>query len=124
MKYIRQFGIILAITLIAEALSHFLPFTIPAGIYGLVILLLLLQFKVLRLDQIEEAGNFFLEIMTVIFLPAAVGLVNYGEFIKTYWLQFITVILVSSLLIMIVSGFVTQSLIRLFGRGSERKADQ
>ena len=124
MKYIRQFGIILAITLIAEALSHFLPFTIPAGIYGLVLLLLLLQFKVLRLDQIEDVGNFLLEIMTIIFLPAAVGLVNYGDFIKAYWLQLITVILVSSLLIMIVTGFVTQSLIRLFRRGAERKADK
>ena len=34
MKYVKQIGIILGVTLAGEALSHFLPFPVPAGVYG------------------------------------------------------------------------------------------
>ena len=122
LKYIHQFGIILVITFIAEALYHFLPFTIPAGIYGLILILLLLQFKVLRLDQIEETSNFFLEIMTIIFLPAAVGLIDHFDFIKSYWLQLLTVIIATGVLTIAVTGVVAQSLMKFFHRVSERKS--
>ena len=124
MKYILQFGIIIAITFLAETLSHLLPFTIPAGIYGLIIMLLLLQFKVVRLDQIEDASNFLLEIITIIFLPTAVGLINYYDFIKPYLLQLLIVVFVSGALVIVVTGLVSQTIMKLFHRLSERKPPQ
>ena len=39
MKYVKQIGIILGVTLAGEALSHFLPFPVPAGVYGLFLML-------------------------------------------------------------------------------------
>ena len=114
MKYIRQFGIIMVITFIAEALVQVLPFSIPAGFYGLVIMLLLLQFRVIRLDQIEETSNFLLEIISIILIPTAVGLIGYYDFIKSYWLQLLIITTVSCVLVVIVTGKVTESLIRLF----------
>ena len=38
MKYVKQIGIILGVTLAGEALSHFLPFPVPAGVYGFLML--------------------------------------------------------------------------------------
>ena len=38
MKYLRQFAIILLISLAGELLSYLLPLPIPASIYGIVIL--------------------------------------------------------------------------------------
>ena len=42
MKYIRQFVIILFISFIGEALKYVLPLPIPASIYGLVLMFVLL----------------------------------------------------------------------------------
>ena len=42
MKYIRQLAIILAVTCVGEFLKSILPFPVPASIYGLVLMLLLL----------------------------------------------------------------------------------
>ena len=63
MKYIKQFGIILGITCIGEGLKYLIPLPIPGSIYGLVLLLLLLIFKVVKLDQVKEAGEFLVGIM-------------------------------------------------------------
>ena len=39
MKYVKQIGIILGITLAGECLNQFLPLPVPAGVYGLFLLL-------------------------------------------------------------------------------------
>ena len=44
MKYVKQIGIILGVTLAGEALSHFLPFPVPAGVYGLFLMLTALMY--------------------------------------------------------------------------------
>ncbi len=43
MKYIRQFVIILFISFIGEALKYVLPLPIPASIYGLVLMFVLMR---------------------------------------------------------------------------------
>ena len=48
MKYIRQFVIILFISFIGEVLKYVLPLPIPASIYGLVLMFILLETKVLK----------------------------------------------------------------------------
>lgn len=58
MKYIRQSAIILSVTCVGELLKYLIPLPIPASIYGLLLLFALLFFKVVRLDQVKEAGNF------------------------------------------------------------------
>ena len=50
MKYIRQFVIILFISFIGEALKYVLPLPIPASIYGLVLMFVLLE---IPLDMIS-----------------------------------------------------------------------
>ena len=39
MKYVRQIGIILGITLAGEFLNKILPLPVPAGVYGLFLML-------------------------------------------------------------------------------------
>ena len=56
MKYIRQFVIILFISFIGEALKYVLPLPIPASIYGLVLMFVLLETKVLKVEAVQDAG--------------------------------------------------------------------
>ena len=55
MKYIRQFVIILFISFIGEALKYVLPLPIPASIYGLVLMFVLLETKVLKVEAVQDA---------------------------------------------------------------------
>ena len=53
MKYVKQIGIILGVTLAGEALSHFLPFPVPAGVYGLFLMLTALMSGIVKLESVE-----------------------------------------------------------------------
>ena len=53
MKFIKQFSIILIISLIGEALHYFIPLPVPASIYGLLIMLAGLQTKLIPLDSVQ-----------------------------------------------------------------------
>ena len=54
MRFIKQLLIILGVTFAGEALHFLLPLPVPASIYGLVLMLLCLCFKVFPLRAVEE----------------------------------------------------------------------
>ena len=112
MKYIRQFVIILFISFIGEALKYVLPLPIPASIYGLVLMFVLLETKVLKVEAVQDAGKFLIEIMPLMFIPAAVGLLETWDVIAPAWLEYVAVTVLSTWIVMIISGKVTQSVIR------------
>lgn len=109
MKYLKQFLIIVAVSLLGELLHEIIPLSVPASIYGIVGMFLLLYAGVLKVDQIRETAAFLIEIMPVMFIPAAVGLISSWNVLKAHWLSYLTVTLVSTVLVMAVSGLVTQA---------------
>ena len=58
MKYVFQFGRILAVCLLGEVLAAVLPLSIPSSVYGLVLMLAALKLGILRLEQIKDTGGF------------------------------------------------------------------
>ena len=74
MKYILQFEIIIAISLIGELLNRIIPLPIPASIYGMVILFTALCTGLIKLSAVRETGKFLIYIMPMMFIPATVGL--------------------------------------------------
>lgn len=113
MKYLKQFGIIIAVSFIGEILNAVLPLPIPAGIYGIVLLFILLETKLVPLSAVKETGNFLIDIMPVMLVPAAVELMDYWGIVKPQILKYIIATVVSTVVVMIVSGIVTQGIIRL-----------
>ena len=76
MVFLRQFGIILCFSLLGEILHFLIPFPVPASVYGLVLLLLALCAGVVKLEQVQKTAGFLIEIMPMMFIPAAVGLLD------------------------------------------------
>ena len=62
MKYLRQFMIILLFSFLGELLKYVLPFPVPASIYGLVLLFIALETRLLPLAAVKDAGKFMIEI--------------------------------------------------------------
>ena len=101
---------------IGEVLHHFIPLPIPASIYGIIFLFLALECKVLKVKDIKETSSFLIAIMPIMFLPPAVGIVESWGLIRGAWLPYVVVIGVSTVVVMAVSGRVTQRMVRKGGR--------
>ena len=107
MRYMKQLGIIFLVTCIGELLKYFIPLPIPGSIYGLVLMIILLMTKVIKLEQVKETGEFLIEIMPVMFIPAGVGVVvSWGQ-LKGMLVPVCAIVLLTTVLVMVVTGKVT-----------------
>ena len=96
-----------------EVLKYIIPLPIPASIYGLIILFVGLLTGLIRLEQVREAGKFLIEIMPVMFIPAAVGLLESWGVLQPMFLPVIIITLVSTVVVMAATGISSQLIIRL-----------
>ena len=112
MKYLRQFLIILSICCVGELLKYFIPLPIPASIYGLVLMLILLLTKIIRLDQVENAADFLIEIMPVMFIPSTAGLIASWDVLQPVLVPFCIITIVTTFIVMISTGKITDILVQ------------
>lgn len=112
MKYLKQFGIILLLSFIGEILHELLPLPVPASIYGIVLLFLCLELKVIPASAVKEASSFLIEIMPIMFIPAAVGLIDSWETIRGELVSYAVITAVSTVAVMAVSGRAVQAVMK------------
>ena len=75
-------------------------------------MMLLLLCKIIKVDDVKDVGSFLIEIMPLMFIPAAVGIiVSWGQ-LKKMLVPVLLITVITTVLVMIVSGRVTQFLIR------------
>ena len=118
MKYIKQFLVIIAISLVGELLHYLLPLPVPASIYGMVIMFAGLMTGLIKLDAVKDAGKFMIEIMPVMFIPAGVGLMSSWVNLKPVLLPVSIITVVSIVTVMIATGRTSQWIIR---RGKKKE---
>lgn len=112
MRFLRQFGLILLFSFLGELLHILLPLPVPASVYGLLLLLAALLTGICKVEQIKEAAGFLIEIMPVMFIPAAVGLLTSWELLQPIWFPVSVITVVTTILVMAVTGRITQRMIR------------
>lgn len=122
MKYLKQFMFILLFSFLGEVLNKIIPLPIPASIYGMLLLFLALCFKIIKLEQIEETASYLLSIMLIMFVPAAVGIMDTFFEYKSSILPIIVIVFVSTICVMVVTGYVSQ-FVALFSSKKEKKED-
>ena len=120
MKHVQQFSIILLISVIGELLKTFLPLPVPASVYGLIIMLVALLTGILKLAQVKGAADFLVEIMPVMFVPAGAGLITAWSTLKPICVPVLIMTFISTVIVMVVTGKVTQRVIRMGKRGTEK----
>ena len=111
MKYVIQFLIIAAFAFICELLHWFIPLPIPASIYGIVLLFIALELKWVKISDIREVSSFLIAVMPIMFIPAAAGLMESWGAVKSSVWEYALITIVSTFVVMGVSGAVTQFVI-------------
>ncbi len=124
MKYIRQFGIILFLSLVGEIIHLLVPLPVPASIYGLILMLIGLKTKIIPVKAVLEVSTFLIEIMPLMFIPAAVGLLDSWRKLRPILIPFIVITLLSTVVVMAVTGKVTQFFIKTDRKRKVQKDEQ
>lgn len=124
MKYLKQVSILFTFTFISEILNKIIPLPIPASIYGLVFLFLCLEFKIIKIDQIKDTADFLLAILPIMFVPSSVGFIKALPLMKKYGIQFLIIGVSTTFLVMIVSGLITQLILRIKKRFNKKSGNE
>lgn len=112
MKYLKQFGIILILSFAGELLNLLIPLPIPASIWGFALMFVCLQTGFLKLDYVKDTAIFLIEIMPLMFIPAAVGLMESWGIIRAKIIPHLVITVLSTFLVMAAAGKITQAVIR------------
>lgn len=117
MKYLQQAVILAAVTFAAEIVKYCVPLPIPASIYGLVLLFLLLESGILKLEQIQDVGSLLLELMPLLLVPASVSFLSAMDTIQKILLPVLIMGFIGTTAVMLATGLLSQWIIRRKGAG-------
>lgn len=112
MIYIFQFGIILAVSFVAELIYNYVPLPIPASIYGLIIMFILLVTKIIKVEWVKDSAKYLIAIMPIMFIPAGAKLVTVADQILPVVIPVLIILVITTIIVMVVSGKVTQFIIK------------
>lgn len=74
--------------------------------------------------SIRETSRFLIEIMPLMFVPAGVGLLSSWGVLKPVCVPIMVIVLISTIIVMAVSGKVTQGVIRMEKKPPKEKTVQ
>ena len=107
---VRGFTILILFQLAGECVSRLPDLPIPGNVMGMGLLLLALSMKLVEAKWIEEAADLLLSNMALFFVPAGVGVMIYGDLIAAEWLPITVATVVSTFVVMAVTGLLAQKL--------------
>ena len=108
MKIYFQLLIIFGFSFVGDTLSNSLHLPVPGSILGMIFLFLALQFKVLKFTDVDEVGSFLINNMTILFLPAGVGIMAKWSLISNFWWQIALIVLLALIVNVFVLGHLVQ----------------
>ena len=123
MSILGQLCVVIAICLASEGISVVLPFTFPAGVLSMVILLVLLATKVLKPRQLRETSDFLLNNMPLFFVPACTGIIQYTDVLFENFWAIVLISLLTTPLVFFVTGHVVQLTMKWVRKKEENKHD-
>lgn len=101
---------ILFFYLIGELLSMLIGGFLPGSVIGMVLLFLCLFFKLLNPENVRGAATVITKNMAVFFVPAAVGVMAYGELLSKNLAAIVLGIVGSTVLTMVTVALIQENM--------------
>lgn len=124
MKYIYQFLIILLVTFAGEIMHYFIPIPVPASIYGLILMLILLCAGIIKIENVEKTSDFLIEIMPLMFIPGGVGLVAAWGDLKPILIPVSVITVITTIIVMAVTGKTTELVMKIGKKKGDKNDEQ
>jgi holin-like protein len=114
---LRAFVVIVCFQFAGEALSRFAGLPVPGPVVGLALLVLAaLAWPALQ-REVEEVADLLLRHLSLLFVPAGVGVLQYLDLLRREWLPLLAVVVVSTALTLAVSALAFTAMARRGRRG-------
>ncbi len=124
MKILWQIGLLFGICLVGEAVALVLPFAFPASVISMILLLILLLTKRVKPHQIKEESDFLLQNMSIMFLPAGVGVMEVFQEIKSSVLPLFFICIITTVLTFGVTSLTVAGVIKLQDKWLARRSSK
>lgn len=121
MRHLYACCVIAACSFLGELLHAVIPLAIPASIYGLILMFLGLATHCISLEKVKPTGNFLLEILPLLFVPAVVGVMDVYDALYDMLLPVVIILIVSTFVVIGVTALVTQALMHRKGHKKEEQ---
>lgn len=121
MKFMKQLMIILSISLIAELMEYLIPLPVAASIYGLALMLTGLITHIIPLEKVENAADYLVEILPILFIPPTVSVMASAQELKQMLIPLCVISVVSTVLVMGAAGRASQKILELERKKEEKK---
>lgn len=106
--FLQQAFIFAIVMLVANIIKGFLPMPMPASAIGLILLFIALSTKIVKVEQVEGLGNKLISIISFLFVPAAISVINSLGILSTSGLQIMLIIIVATVILLAIAGWSTQ----------------
>lgn len=110
LKITLQIAFLYVLSLLGGIIVEFLHVPLPGSIIGLIILLLLLHMKIVKKEYVADGAGFLLPILTLLFIPATVGVVNYPELLSWLGVSLLIITIISTIFSLGVTAKFAQKL--------------
>ena len=117
---VLQICILYIFSFIGSAIQNLFQLAIPGSIIALLLLFICLCLKIIPVRFIEQGAGFLLSILTLFFIPATVGIMNYPSLLSLHGVIFFIVILLSTLITIAIAGTASQ----FFEKKAQKRKDE
>ncbi|TDF99574.1 CidA/LrgA family protein [Paenibacillus piri] len=102
------FSIVTGFYLLGIMLQTALNIPIPANVIGLILFTASLFLKLVKLEWVEDAGQFLINHMLLFFIPFVVGTMVFFQFIGVYAVQLLVSLFASTVGVLLVTGWTVK----------------
>ena len=105
---IRQLAILCGCLALGEFVIYVTHIPLPSSILGMLLLTLFLKLKIVRLEWVRSISEFLVANMGFFFVPPGVAIMLYFDIIKAQFWPIVLASVVSTVLVLAVTGWVHQ----------------
>lgn len=105
---ILQCAVLFAFLAIGEFIVYCTDIPIPSSIIGMLLLTVSLKLGIIRLFWVDKMADFLVKNLGFFFVPAGVGLMRCLGLISEQWLPIVAASVISTFLIIAVTGWMHQ----------------
>jgi len=108
-----ELTVLLAVYLLGCQMAGWFGWPIPGGVIGMVLLLLAFASGVVKPAALQMGAGLLMAEMLLFFIPALMSLLDYGALLREEGWRILLVIGVSTLMVMLVTAFTVELVVRL-----------
>ncbi|MDR0267087.1 CidA/LrgA family holin-like protein [Paenibacillus sp.] len=115
-----QVAALMIFSLLMNKLADLLHLPIPGSILGIIVLFILLETRIVRLEWIDLGASWLLAELLLFFIPAAVGVMKYIHMLQSDGVRILIVVIFSTFIVMASSGLLASQI----AKQNERRASR